>query len=44
VFEELVKIKDSLTGYRITQQPKLMRHFTCRFEKLEGQADRSTFN
>ncbi len=34
VFEELVEIKDSLTGYRITRQPKLMRHFTCRFEKL----------
>ena len=34
VFEELVKIKDSLTGYRITRQPDLMRHFTCRFERL----------
>ncbi len=35
VFEELAEIKDTLTGYRITHQPDLMRHFTCRFEKLE---------
>lgn len=35
-FEELAAIKDSLRGYRITRQPDLMRHFTCRFEKLEG--------
>lgn len=34
VFAELVKIKGSLTGYRITRQSKLMRHFTCQFEKL----------
>lgn len=34
VFEELVQIKDDLTGYRISQQPDLMRHFTCQFEKL----------
>lgn len=36
VFEELAAIKDSLGGYRITRQPKLMRHFTCHFEKLES--------
>jgi tryptophanase len=34
VFEELAQIKNSLRGYRITKQPKLMRHFTCQFEKL----------
>jgi len=34
VFEELVAIKDSLRGYRITKEPNLMRHFTCRFEPL----------
>ncbi|WP_424942251.1 tryptophanase [Aliiroseovarius crassostreae] len=34
VFEELATIKDDLRGYRITRQPDLMRHFTCRFEKL----------
>lgn len=34
VFEELVAIKDKLTGYRIAQQPKLMRHFTCQFAPL----------
>lgn len=34
VFEELVEIKDRLSGFRITRQPELMRHFTCRFEEL----------
>ena len=34
VFEELVEHKDSLTGLQITRQPDLMRHFTCRFERL----------
>ena len=36
VFEELVTIKDSLKGYRITEAPKLMRHFTCKFAPLAG--------
>ncbi len=34
VFAELAKRKDSLTGYRITEQPRLLRHFTCAFEPL----------
>ena len=34
VFGELAKMKDSLSGFRIVHQPKLMRHFTCRFERL----------
>jgi tryptophanase len=33
-FEELAAMKDSLTGYRIAEEPKLMRHFTCAFERL----------
>lgn len=33
-FGELAATKDSLRGYRIVKEPKLMRHFTCRFEKL----------
>ncbi len=34
VFEELAKVKDTLLGYRIVKQSKLMRHFTCEFEPL----------
>ncbi|BAL95400.1 tryptophanase [Rubrivivax gelatinosus] len=34
VFEEVAVAKDRLAGYRIVSEPKLMRHFTCRFEKL----------
>ena len=34
VFEELSAIKDSLPGYRITQEPKMLRHFTASFEPL----------
>jgi tryptophanase len=33
-FEELVAMKDSLRGYRIVKEPKLMRHFTCEFAPL----------
>lgn len=33
-FEELAAAKDALSGYRIVKEPRLMRHFTCRFEKL----------
>ena len=34
VFEELVKIKDDLVGYEIIKEPKMMRHFTAKFAKL----------
>ncbi|MCK8462624.1 tryptophanase [Aliiroseovarius sp. S1339] len=33
-FGELAQMRDSLTGYRITWEPDLMRHFTCKFEPL----------
>lgn len=33
-FEELASVKDKLKGYKITKEPKLLRHFTCHFEKL----------
>ena len=36
VFTELAAIKDSLKGYRITESPKQMRHFTCKFAPLEA--------
>jgi len=35
VFAELASIKDDLRGYEITQEPEMMRHFTCRFSPLE---------
>ena len=33
-FEMLDKEKDSLEGFRITKEPKMMRHFTCQFAPL----------
>jgi tryptophanase len=33
-FEELAHSKEQLTGYRIAWEPNLMRHFTCKFERL----------
>ena len=36
VFEELAAQKDSLKGMKIVWQPKLLRHFTCRFEPMDN--------
>jgi len=33
-FEELAVNMENLRGYRISKEPKLMRHFTCEFEPL----------
>lgn len=33
-FEELAQTKEQLTGYKISWEPNLMRHFTCKFERL----------
>ena len=33
-FELLKEELDDLNGFRITHEPKLMRHFTCQFERL----------
>ena len=34
VFAELNGKKDALPGYRITEEPAALRHFTCEFEQL----------
>ncbi len=34
VFEDLASKAKDLRGYKITKEPKLMRHFTCHFEPL----------
>ncbi len=34
VIEEVWHDRDRLPGYRITYQPKLLRHFTCHFEPV----------
>ena len=34
VFEELAGMAKDLKGYKITREPKLMRHFTCHFQPL----------
>lgn len=33
-FEEILKTKDSIVGYKIIEEPKFLRHFTAKFEKL----------
>ena len=39
IFEDLAKIKTQLSGFEITKQPKLMRHFTCHFNPLPMRHD-----
>lgn len=34
VFEELAAIKTEIPGYRIIEQPQVMRHFTAKFEPI----------
>ncbi len=36
VFEELAAVKDQLSGYKIIEEPPMMRHFTARFAPLVG--------
>ncbi len=35
VLDEVWNKRDALKGYRITYQPKFLRHFTCHFEEIE---------
>jgi tryptophanase len=35
VLEDVWKARDAIPGYRITSQPKFLRHFSCRFETIE---------
>jgi tryptophanase len=35
VFEKIWKEKDTSIGYRITKEPKFLRHFTAHFEPVE---------
>ena len=34
VFAELMKEREHVRGYRITEEPEFLRHFTCRFAKV----------
>ena len=34
VFQQIIDKKDAIGGYKITYQPRLLRHFTARFEPL----------
>ncbi|MCZ6525802.1 MAG: tryptophanase [Gammaproteobacteria bacterium] len=34
VIETVWKIRDQIKGYKITCQPKFLRHFTCQYEEL----------
>lgn len=33
VFEELLKTRQQVTGFKIVREPSFLRHFTCHFEK-----------
>lgn len=33
-FDEILRTKDSIAGYKIIEEPKFLRHFTAKFEKL----------
>ena len=35
VLEKLAEKKDDLKGYKIIEQPKLLRHFTAKLEPLK---------
>ncbi len=35
VFERLKEIKDTLVGFRITEEPELLRHFLCKLEPIK---------
>ncbi|MFC1554446.1 tryptophanase [candidate division KSB1 bacterium] len=34
VMGEVVRSKEKIHGYKMTYQPKFLRHFTCRYEKI----------
>jgi tryptophanase len=36
IAEKITTNKDQLPGYRITRQPKFLRHFTCDLEPIRG--------
>lgn len=35
VFAALIKNKQQVSGYKITEEPKFLRHFTCKFEPIK---------
>jgi tryptophanase len=35
VFEQLMKEKNNVRGYKITKETKFLRHFTAHFEPLQ---------
>ena len=35
VIDDVLKNKEAIPGYRITYQPKFLRHFTCHFEPIQ---------
>ena len=38
VFDEILRTKQSVRGYRIVHEPKFLRHFTAHFEPIRKRA------
>jgi tryptophanase len=36
-FEEIMNTRDQTSGFKITEEPELLRHFTAKFEKIENE-------
>jgi tryptophanase len=37
VFDEIIRTKKSVTGFKITEEPKFLRHFTAHFESVQRE-------
>jgi tryptophanase len=41
-FEEILRTREQVRGYAITEEPPFLRHFTAKFEQVERKAEKVT--